>query len=62
MSDARQRAWECAFVLMDEYRERLTPRSYGLCRSALRRGPDAICGRRAARLQAVFSSLVEPRQ
>lgn len=62
MNELRQRAWECAYVLMEDYRDRLQPRSYGLCRNALRAGPDRIAPRRARRLQAIYAALVEPRQ
>ncbi|MDQ1077987.1 hypothetical protein QE401_000513 [Pseudoroseomonas cervicalis] len=57
-----RRAWECAFVLMEDYRDRLTPRSYGLCLAALRRRPNKLSSKRAKRLHAVFAGLVEARQ
>lgn len=62
MRDLRRRAWECAFVLMSEFRDRLRPRSYGLCLAALRAGPDRIGTHRARRIHGIYTTLVEPRQ
>jgi len=58
---ARRRAWECAWSLMGDFRERLNPRAYGLCRSVLSRGPERLSPRRARRIQGIYASLVEQR-
>lgn len=62
MEEARRRAWECAIVLMGEYQDRLAPRAYGICRSALRQAPEALSGMRAKRLHGIYTQLVEARR
>jgi hypothetical protein len=58
----RRRAWDCALSLLGDYRERLTPRAYGICRAALGKAPERMCPRRARRIQGIYAALVEPRQ
>lgn len=59
---ARRRAWECAYSLMGQYRDRLNPRAYGICRNALRMSPERMPIKRARRIQGIYASLVVPRQ
>jgi hypothetical protein len=57
----RRRAWECAFSLMGDFRDRLKPRAYGVCRAVLSKAPERLSPRRARRIQGIYASLVEPR-
>lgn len=57
----RIRGWECAVVLLEEFRERLTCRQGRECQRAFKAGPERLDSRKAKKLQAMFAALVEDR-
>lgn len=57
----QRRAWECAFVLMQDFPERLTLADRVLCVTAEIAGPDAIGWHYAGQLFALWGATVEVR-
>ena len=57
----RIRGWECAVVLLGEFRERLTCRQGRECQRAFKAGPELLDSRKAKKLQAMFDALMEDR-
>lgn len=57
----RRAGWECAFVLADEFRDRLTLAQLVEVEIASRRGPERISVADAGAMVALFVSVVEVR-
>ncbi len=57
----RRAGWECAMVLADEFRDRLTFQQLVSVEINSRRGPDSISVSDAAAMVALFVSVVEVR-
>lgn len=59
----RRRAWECAFVLSEEYLDRvLDDRGSTNARHVLRSGPDRVSWRQAGAMFRLFNRLVGRRK
>ena len=57
----QRRAWECAYVLLEDYDDRLGWLDRAYCAMVRHDGPDAIGWRAAGQMLVLFRALVDAR-